>query len=72
MELEKDVLGYLSLLPRRSPAEDVKADVEPVVDLLMEGIVLGAELFGRAFLLKRLGFSCGAIFIRPWNDVSRP
>jgi len=47
-------LADLSLLPRRSPAKFVKADVKPIVDLLVQGVVLVAYLLTRQPLLQSL------------------
>jgi len=42
VQLCKDVLCNIGLLPRRGPAEDVKSNLEPVVDLGVDLVVLVA------------------------------
>ena len=44
-------------------AEVVKLDVEPLIDLAVDGMVLGADLLGGKPLLQRLRFSGRSILI---------
>ena len=62
-ELGKDLLGNAGVLLGRSAAELVEADAEPVVDILMEGVVLGAKSRGIYALGKGLGLGGGAILV---------
>lgn len=63
VELCKDVLDNLSLVYGRCLVKDVKLDTEPVVDGLVEGVVLGAEC-GRIYaFFEGLCFGCGTVLI---------
>lgn len=46
VQLGEDVLGNLGLLCSGRPAEVVELNLEPVVDLLVDLVVLVAQLFG--------------------------
>lgn len=62
-EIRKDLLDNLSLLLGRCSAEDVKVDSEPVVDSLVEGVVLGAQVGGGEALLQGLGLGSGTVLV---------
>lgn len=49
--------------PRRRAAKLVKVDLEPVVDLLVDRVVLVADLLAGGALLERLGLSRGAVLV---------
>ena len=61
----EDVLGYLCLLLSSSSTKLVKADVEPLIDLLVQLVGLVADLArGDPLLLHELGLSGGAVLVR--------
>lgn len=62
-ELGKDLLGDAGVLVGGGAAELVEADAEPVVDILMEGVVLGAKSRGVYALGKGLGLGGSAILV---------
>jgi len=63
LERKEDFLSNLCLLLCRSPSEKISIAVEPLVDLLVDGVVLVANtLWGQAFL-NCLCLGGGAILI---------
>lgn len=63
-ETSEDVLDDSSVLVSGRAAEDVKIKPEPVVDVLVDGVILGAQC-GRVYPLReRLSLCRGAILIR--------
>lgn len=62
-ETPKNVLDNLCLLGSRCPAKDIKVDSEPVVDTLVNGMVLSTELRGLYAFLECLCLCGGSIFI---------
>lgn len=62
-ELGKDLLGDAGVLVGGSAAELVEADAEPVVDILVKGVVLCAKSRGVYALGKGLGLGSSAIFV---------
>lgn len=49
--------------PRRRAAKLVKVDLEPLVDLLVDGMVLVADLLAGGALLERLGLGRRAVLV---------
>lgn len=59
----EDVLDNLGVLVGWGASEDVEIDPEPVVDVLVDGVILGAKR-GRVYtLLERFRLGCGAVLI---------
>lgn len=65
LQLQEDVLGNLGLELRCGAAEDIKADVEPLIYLSMNRVVFVAEFLWCALLCQGLCLRCGAVLIRP-------
>ncbi len=63
IELCKDVLDNLGLVRGRGLVEDVKLDAEPVVDGLVEGVVLGTEGGRVDTLFESFGLGRGTVLI---------
>lgn len=63
MQLGEDVLCNLRLLVSGRSAEDVEANVEPLINLGVNLVVLGAQLFWCAFLFYGLGLGRSAVLI---------
>ena len=59
----EDVLGNLSLLRRRRPAEVIEVAVEPLVDLGVECVVLVANLLGCHTFLTSFRLSRSSILV---------
>lgn len=66
-ELGEDLLGNAGVLVGGGAAELVEADAEPVVDILMKGVVLCAKSRGVYALGKGLGLGGGAILVGTAN-----
>jgi hypothetical protein len=52
-------LNNLGLVRGRCAVEDVEVDIEPVIDRLMDGMILGAKSLRVEAFLESLGF-CGS------------
>lgn len=63
-ETSEDVLDDSSVLVCGSLTEDVKIKPKPVVDVLVDGVILGAQCCWVYPLRERLSFCRGAILIR--------
>lgn len=63
MQLGEDVLCNLRLLVSGRSAEDVEANVEPLINLGVNLVVLGAQLFWCAFLFYGLCLGRSAVLI---------
>jgi hypothetical protein len=57
-------LRDLSVFWCRGASKVIESNLEPLVDFLMDLIVLGAQLLGRYLLLQRLGLRRGTVFVR--------
>jgi hypothetical protein len=64
-EAGEDVLDDRGVLGGRGAAKDVEVDAEPVVDLLVDRVILGAERGGVDALGQRLGLCCCAVLVGP-------
>ncbi len=64
-EAGEDVLDDGGVLGGRGAAKDVKVDAEPVVDLLVDRVILGAQCGGVDALGQRLGLCRRAVLVRP-------
>lgn len=64
MKLEKDILSDICLQLSGRPAENIKTDVEPIIDVGMNNVIFVAKLLRRAFLDKRSCLRRGTVFIR--------
>lgn len=70
-QLSKDLLDDFCVLGSRSATKDVEIDLEPSIDIAMNGIVLGAE-GGRIYTFsKGLGLGGRAIFVCAANIQRR-
>lgn len=67
-ELFKYTLHNLCLLRGWSSAEDVEVDVEPIVDILMDFVILGAESFWINPLFESLRFGSSPEFITSTHE----
>ena len=63
MKVPEDLVSDLGLVLGGGPAEVIEADVEPLVNLGVEGVILVANLLGSQAFLESLGLRAGAIFI---------
>ncbi len=70
VELQKDVLGNLGMVMGRRPAELVEGDVEPAIDVVVDGKVAGAELGRGNSLFPGPGFGGGPVLVGA-TDVER-
>lgn len=59
----EDRLGDLGVLLCGCATEVVKANVEPFVHILVDLVVLGAQILWRQLLLQRLSLGCGSVFV---------
>jgi hypothetical protein len=66
----KDTLDYLGVLRGRSAAKNIKVNPEPVVNLLVDRVILGAQCGRVHSLRKRFCLSRRAIFIRATDEDS--
>jgi len=70
LEIIEDCLSNFGLFVSTSTAEVIKVNVKPIIDLLVESIVLGTYLFrGLSFLLS-FGFGSGTVLVSPTNKES--
>lgn len=65
VEFQEDFLRDVGLQLGRSAAENVEADVEPVIHLCVDGVVLVAKFLGGAFLHKSSCLGRGPVLIGP-------
>ena len=63
MDAVKNVLGNLSLLGGGGAAEVVKVAVEPVIDLLVDLVVMVADFFAGFTFFHGFGFGRGAVLV---------
>jgi hypothetical protein len=63
VQLAEDILCDFRLKFRRGPAENVKANVEPLVYVGMDNAVFGTELLRRALFDEGPRFGCRSIFV---------
>lgn len=71
VKLGEDVLCNLGLLVGWCPAKDIKANVEPFVNLGVELVVLVAELLGCALFFYGLCLGCGTVFVSTTDEQGR-
>ena len=63
-ETSEDVLDDSGVLVRGRTAEDVKIEPEPVVNVLVDGVILGAQRRRVYPLRERLRLRRGAVLVR--------
>mmetsp|Transcript_5298 Transcript_5298/g.12131 ORF Transcript_5298/g.12131 Transcript_5298/m.12131 type:complete len:206 (-) Transcript_5298:529-1146(-) len=63
LQRPENFLADFSLLVSRGPAERIEAATEPLVDVGVDQVVLGANLRGGCFLLERLGLCRSPVFV---------
>jgi hypothetical protein len=71
VEVAEDILGDLDMVLSRGAAEDIEADAEPLVDLLVHGVVLVAQLARGQSLFERLGLGRCAVLVSA-ADIEDP
>ena len=69
-ETSKDALDDGGMLVGGSAAEDVELDSKPIVDVLVDGVILGAQCRRIHALGERLCLGRGAVLIRT-TDINR-
>ena len=70
VELHKDLLRNVGLQLGCGAAEYVEADVEPIVDLRVDGMVLVTKFLGCTFFHKRPRLGRSSIFVSPFECAS--
>ena len=67
VQLEKYVLGTLGHVGGGGPTKVVEADVEPLVDVAVDGVVLVTDLPGSQALRQGLGLRRSSMLVRAAN-----
>jgi len=63
VQLREDILSNVGLLSRRCSSKDIESNLEPVIDLLVNFVVLVAKFFWGAFLFYRLSLSRCSVLV---------
>ena len=67
IQIIKNRLGYFGTFLVRSAAEFVKGNVEPVVNILVDLVIIVAKLAWSFFVLQGFCFSCSSVFVSSAN-----
>jgi len=71
LQLQKDILSNLTMQLVRGTTEDIAADVEPTIDVGVNGKISIAELFGRAVLCKSFHFRSCSVFVSTCRQLMK-
>ena len=67
VQIIKNRLGYFGTFLVRSAAEFVKGNVEPVVNILVDLVIIVAKLAWSFFVLQSFCFSRSSVFVSSSN-----